>query len=314
MVWGQESQPGGSDGAALALCAEFARRTSQTRDAFPAIPEFLRIAWASDEAREIFEPQIESVAKAWETVEWRSADVLRPCAMIDTLSTNHAAWIERISEARLSWDILRVVDATPPGASQPVLSSEIVVGSRRNVRAFRAAWIRRDSDAMGALLGYPRCCRAFFQAAYVESRIADYTWLIGRATRDAHVRDSEVSVPATAETNILLRRLGIRALPHFPCTFACELSIELSGKMTALASSLGYGDEMRQLNEMLDWPLRWTARHGIAEVLTPVLKFVTHSHPTRETFALNWLGETVPAQAARGLRFPFRSPTVEGKG
>lgn len=203
---------------------------------------------------------------------------------------------------------LRVVNVTPRGSAEEIFAAEVVVGSRRSVRAFRSAWISGDNGTMGGLLGYPACCCASFRSIFGSGQITDPSWSVGCATSGAHVAEGRLSVSGPCETNFLLRRIGVRGIPHFPCSFACEASRRLSRQMTELAASQGYAAEIGWLYEMLDWPLRWSALHGIAEIRAPVLKIATHTDRSAAARTLDWLGRTMPDEAAHGLDFPYREP------
>lgn len=273
------------------------------------LPQFLRKAWVSTEARRLHENRIKHAAAAWATAEWRSADSVRPCALISVLSIDYSDWTARIEAAGQAMAALRVVKIAAEGATQELFTTETVVGSRRNVMAFRSAWIKNDNDAMGALLGYPTCCREFFHLAFVANKVSDPTWLIGHATPRVQAAQGKLSVSGFRETNILLRRLGVRAIPHFPCSFACEPSRRFSRNIADLASSRGQAQEIDWLYEMLDWPSRWSALHGVAEIRTPVLKIATHTDVTAQAQTLDWLGRTLPPEAAKGLDFPYCEST-----
>jgi hypothetical protein len=57
--------------------------------------------------------------------------------------------------------------------------------------------------------------------------------------------------------------------------------------------------------ELLDWPVEWSALHGIAEIRTPVVKIATRTDPTPERYVVRWMGKSFPADGARGLMFPY---------
>jgi SAM-dependent methyltransferase len=80
----------------------------------------------------------------------------------------------------------------------------------------------------------------------------------------------------------------------------------------ALGRDLGFAVEMEWLEEILNWPASWSALHGIAQVKTPVLKVSTRTDATAHEFVVRRAGRRMPAEAAAGLVFPFRSP--EGPG
>ena len=47
------------------------------------LPEFTRLAWVSDRAREVWEPRIRRISEAWNEIQWLSvAAGIRPCASI----------------------------------------------------------------------------------------------------------------------------------------------------------------------------------------------------------------------------------------
>jgi hypothetical protein len=270
-----------------------------------ARPDVVRKAWVSAAARERHEPRLHAARDAWAVAEWRSADGVRPCALISVTAAGYGAFIARLEDSGLTFTPLRAIDITPPGSAERIVSTELGVGAARNVKALRRAWIRRDNDAIGALLGYPTCCRAAFCRRFLEGGVGDPTWLAGAATPGARLTERGVSVHAASATSILLRRIGVRAIPHFPCSFGCEPSLRLSLEMTDLARANGHGEAMDALNAMLDWPARWSSLHGLSETRTPVLKIATHSDNTASAFTLDWLGATIPDEAARGLDFPY---------
>jgi SAM-dependent methyltransferase len=80
----------------------------------------------------------------------------------------------------------------------------------------------------------------------------------------------------------------------------------------ALGREIGYRTEMDWIEEILSWPVSWSALHGIAEVKTPILKASTRSDATAREFVVRRHGHRTPAEAATGLRFPFRSPERTG--
>jgi hypothetical protein len=65
--------------------------------------------------------------------------------------------------------------------------------------------------------------------------------------------------------------------------------------------------------QILDWPVEWSALHGIAEIKTPILKVSTCTDATPCKYTVRYKGRSTPPEAAQGLRFPFlmsSSPVV----
>src|ERR1039458_9696047 len=79
------------------------------------LPPFLRTAWVSDQARNIYQERCPRIAWAWQQCEWQSARSVRPCALISIPTRDHAQWSERFSGARLHSLALRVIET--PGTS-----------------------------------------------------------------------------------------------------------------------------------------------------------------------------------------------------
>jgi hypothetical protein len=107
--------------------------------------------------------------------------------------------------------------------------------------------------------------------------------------------------------------MGVRPVSHLPCTFACAATIELADRLIEIGRKHGFDQEMDWLLQILDWPVEWSALHGVAEIKTPILKVSTRTDATPCKYTVRYKGRSTPPEAARGLRFPFlaaSSPTV----
>jgi 2-polyprenyl-3-methyl-5-hydroxy-6-metoxy-1,4-benzoquinol methylase len=62
------------------------------------------------------------------------------------------------------------------------------------------------------------------------------------------------------------------------------------------------------MEEILSWPVEWSALHGIAEIKTPILKVSTRSDIAHGKRVVRWHGSAYPAEGARGLSFPYVKP------
>jgi hypothetical protein len=270
------------------------------------LPPFLRTAWVSDQARDIYQERYPRIAWAWQECEWHSARNVRPCALISIPTKEHAHWSERFSGARLHSLALRIIETLGTSTDAPSLSTQVVVGSNRDVRAFRNAWITSNHDQMGGLLGYPVCCRTFFSAVAIAENFTDPMWIAALATPAVERLELTLTVSGYWQLNVMLRRLAMRAIPHLPCSFRCEASLALSKSLLAQPTAAEFSEELGWLSQMLDWPLSWSALHGVAEIRTPVLKIATNTDATGRTHILHWRGGSSPPETARGLQFPYR--------
>lgn len=286
------------------------------------LPEFTRYAWVSDRAREVWGPRITRIQAAWSEIEWRSvAAGVRSCAHRIVEPAAIEALAARMAEAGLAVARFGEVGLTaspytsasaPAVPGQPV-AVRIAIGTPQANAAFCAAWEANDQARIGESLGYPACCQRFFQRVWVEDRCMDTTWAMaapaGGATQpgsQAELRTRSVEGPK--EANILLRWLGVRAVPHLPCSFDCADTTDLARKLITVGRDAGFGEEMDWLLEMLSWPIEWSALHGIAEIRTPVIKISAATDATAERYEVRRAGESYPIEGARGLQFPYRAP------
>jgi hypothetical protein len=282
------------------------------------LPDFTRLSWASDAARNLWEPRLGRIAAAWAEIEWRSVTAgIRPCALLRTpvsqLATATAGWI-----AASLWPLPLTVEGgtTAPYSSTPVplggTEAEnlicLVLGSRPDVLRFRKAWEAGDNATMGALLGYPRCCREFFRRVWVEGGRLDTTWPMATQTRRPEGRCVSLAPEGPPWPNVLCRWLGVRAVPHLPCRFDCVESRTLGERLMAFGREAGFGTEVDWLREVLNWPLEWSALHGIAEIKTPVVRISARTDATAQKYVVHWQGEGYPQEGASGLSFPYRQP------
>jgi hypothetical protein len=58
----------------------------------------------------------------------------------------------------------------------------------------------------------------------------------------------------------------------------------------------------------MQWPVEWSALHGIAEIKTPIVKLSTRTDATPEKLILRYHGERYPQEGAHGVRFPYAVP------
>ncbi len=268
------------------------------------LPDFTRHSWVGERARTAWEPRIERICRAWSDVEWLSVfDGIRSCALVGLSQEGIARAVPQWTERNLSASSLAAAQAP----AHPGLTF-VLVGSLANVKRAQGAWTGHDDDELGRLLGYPLCCRRFFHRIWVEQRSVDTTWSMAAntATPVGSVVTLDGIEPQLA--NILWRWIGVRAVPHLPCQFACPATVSFGEQMLDVAVRAGYVDEAGWIREVLSWPVEWSGLHGIAEVKTPVLKISARTDATAGKCTVRWSGTGYPDEGATGLRFPYRAP------
>jgi hypothetical protein len=281
-----------------------------------SLPEFTRMSWVSDRARDVWEPRLRRITKAWLDIEWLSvAAGLRACSLTlaspEGLLAEAGRWAMHGLGA-LPVEILGTSDESDPNAGLPAhpggaLVFRLAIGTPRNAVDFKNAWDASDQETIGRLLGYPRCCHEFFRDVWVEQGLVDTTWPMAVASAGGSNGSTRIDIRGPRETNILWRWMGIRAIPHLPCRSDCIESAEMGRKKVDLGREAGYNAEMDWLLDILSWPVEWSALHGIAEVKTPVLKVTTSTDATSRKYEVRREGDAYPTEGGYGLSFPYRT-------
>jgi hypothetical protein len=187
-------------------------------------------------------------------------------------------------------------------------SRTIVLGNKLDIIDFERAWEDEDHESIGRLLGYPRCCRSFFEDVAVRQGCVDTVWAMSSRHENVGNNEFSRSISGQSASNILLQNLGIRAVPHAPCSFGCRGTALLAHDLMIVAHKIGLGTEYEWLSSILSWPAEWSGLHGIAEITTPIIKICTPTDATAHKYIVRWNGTATPEEGANGLAFPFKLP------
>ena len=280
------------------------------------LPDFTRIAWVSETARMVWKPRIASISQAWSEIEWRSvSENVRACTLVRcpeaVLLKNAERWIEfelEVEPLQFEGGARRCYQSVVqmPERGRPTIICA-VVGRQRNLIAFRDAWKRQDHDKLGSLLGYPACCRKFFKEVWIRQNCVDTTWAMAVNSK-AHIKERTVEVSGSRSANILWRWMGVRLVPHLPCSFNCSKTYAFAERLRGVGVNAELAREYEWIDQILDWPVEWSALHGIAEIKTPILKVSTLTDATAGKYIVRHIGSSYPPEGSRGLEFPYKSP------
>ncbi|MHC4695696.1 MAG: class I SAM-dependent methyltransferase [Planctomycetota bacterium] len=283
------------------------------------LPDFVRLSWVSDAAREVWGPRLQATTDALNRMEWLSVvSGIRSCAILMASPEKFIArareWVKHGLSA-LPLEIQGVSNysyASSPVKTEPgkPFQFRIVLGTPQNVATFHEVWEACDEREIGRLLGYPPCCQEFFIKVWVNEASVDTTWAMGVATAAPLNGDRVVEVSGPPEANGLWRWMNVRAAPHLPCRFDCQPTVEFAKQFIGLGRQSGYDREMDWMLEMLSWPAEWSALHGIAEIKTPILKVSTRTDATPCKYVVRRKGDDYPPEGAQGVLFPFRTSCV----
>lgn len=198
--------------------------------------------FSSAEKRKTWAPVIRSAQEAWATVELVSVSAgLRPSAWV-FLSPDELPRASRDSAGQG----LAVTPVSWSGQQYRVAVS---------APSLSAHWHRAadegNDELIGQLLGFPACCRASFQKVWIEQR-----------ARDQAPYCSAFEGPW--ETNILLRHIGVRAVPHLPCAGSCSESLAFAQSLLKAGSEAGA--DVESIERLLRLPVSYSAVNGVAIV------------------------------------------------
>jgi hypothetical protein len=289
-----------------------------------SLPPFVRQQWASELSRERWQPRINAARKAYQSLEIasvaggvrRAARRIIPPARLESVANEIAP---------LGLTVTPIANVVPnragyrarleyAKANEP-FDVSCVIARNDDSRAFLEASRAHDDDTIGELLGIPACCRAFFSEVWHRQRMIDTTWPMALASSTVQdIMDNSIIISAEPETNVMLRWLGIRLVPHLPCSFQCRESIRLARRLAEVAIREGHGAGVAGAWEILSWPMEWSALHGIAEVRTPIFKIAVDTDATGRHYRVQLRATRYPEDAERGLRFPYLDVNAPKKG
>jgi hypothetical protein len=268
--------------------------------------EWTRDIWNSDTLKKKYQPIFQKISSAFRRIEiesvfegYRSAAIIKltPQELIQKqLSSN--GYIVYFPFDTLAEQNNYQSSATRPGPGQP-FHLRCLVADSSLPGLFKKYYQSGNTNAIGRLLGYPRCCIEFFEKYWVQEKYLDTTYPMSLAGLDG-----------PRECNILWRWMNIRAISHLPCSFNCAATEEIGKDYIALGRHLKFNEEMNWLEEILEWPVQWSALHGIAEIKTPVVKISTRTDMTSDKVIVNYKGTKYPEDGSSGTSFPYKNKAL----
>lgn len=242
-------------------------------------PAFCRSSWASESARALWEPRFRAARTACEDLA-----VLQVAEGAGgRVAVIRPASLARVTRLAADHGVaLRSLDAAPATA-----------------HAVAAGRLGRLLVAIGdTALPIPDP---------IEDRAeVDPVWRLAGAAAGA----ATVSVAGDWAANPLLAPVGLVVQPLWPGGFDCPDAAARGAALVAAAGRHGREEAIGWLRAALSWPVAWSALHGIAEVKTPVFRFIRTTPPTPGVLAVLREGAAMPEGAARGLGFPFAAPRL----
>ena len=220
--------------------------------------------WASPESRAEWEPILKVAQRAWEQLEALSvSEGLRPSSLLYV----SAEEIVQATREAASKGFALVPLAFRDGQFRAAFTKV------ENAEAWVDAWTGCDDEQIGKLLGYPECCRRHFTRTWARGT-SDTVMTIARyastatATESGGARStSSANVNGPPEANLLLRHIGVRLVPHLPCSPMCKETVAFGRNLVHVAAVAGVNPT--PLYRLLNLPVTYSALHGVAVIETP---------------------------------------------
>ena len=190
------------------------------------LPEFTRISWVGDRARDAWQPRMQRIGSAWTEIEWRTVlEDVRPACVTMSAPEDLPRRAGAFARHGLSTLPIELQGLGNYGYSNAAVKAKLgapfqyrlVVGTPAVVSRFQEAWDGADQDVIGELLGYPPCCRRFFEEVWVQRQMRDTTWPMAVRTAGGASTGERVRVAGPPHANILWRWMGVRLAFHLPC-------------------------------------------------------------------------------------------------
>jgi len=208
--------------------------------------------WPTTADRTAWGPVLERAREAWQQIELASVGRLRTSALVV---------LEPHELAQASADCARqglhlvILGQRPEGNYRAAVTLTAALAA-----SWHKAWAAGpDDDQVGQLLGFPQCCREFFAREWIARQSTDTTRAMA-------------TVEGPWETNILLRWLGVRLVPHLPCSATCEATIAQARAYLALGREVEA--DVAAIEALLRLPVTYDADGPLAIVTTPHFRFM----------------------------------------
>jgi hypothetical protein len=232
-------------------------------------------------------------------LEWRSIlEGIRTCALKIVTPNELESFRDKLAQyglivtslEKIAAGNIYAVSRSAPKEGEP-FNYWCVMGRPSDAQDIQNAYSSNNAEALGRFLGYPPCCTAFYRKYRAGEGYIDTTWPIAQNTANKRdVSPTHVELPEVSLGNILLRWLGIRIVFHLPCSFDCIATAQLAENLIEIARAAGFHQEMDWLEEMLNWPVEWSALYGFAEITTPVGTIFTVTDATSDRYRVTYKG------------------------
>lgn len=251
------------------------------------IPPFKTIAWVSDQAKKIWKSRFNQISEA----------VLK--TSIQALSQK--AWDVQylVLEGRFYFYLIELTSPLEMDVNFKFIGDKNSKGS-----TFQEVLLRNRGQAEKVQSDY---CWQCSESWSLENRNRkELVWESALNTVTHTLEDNVITLPSSSDTSVFWQRFLVTVGPQHRCNLQCEIQQKLQRELIAYMLEYGFEAESYWLREIYSWPIEWSAKHGICELRTPIVKLAYDTDATAKTYTIQVEGETYPEEGATGKRFPYR--------
>ena len=294
------------------------------------LKEWTRLIWTTNTSgNDLWKSRMQKITSMWTEMEKLTVlNGIRSAAMVFVFPENLLPLTQWAAKNDLlALPVQQVSANTENGYAAESITYErgklfqyrVIITKKEHSDQAYACYARSDEQAIGELLGFPNCCSKFFQEYWVDQKYKDVSWpmavnTIGSIPDDVYEIDITNGHP---NCNILWHWMGVRLTMHLPCSFTCNPTINLVNDIIQCGHDAGFVEELKWTQEILSWPIEWSALHGIAEIKTPLFKVSTRTDATADRYIIRYHSDKYPDEGATGVVFPYKkadvNPVTEGK-
>lgn len=202
----------------------------------------------------LYEVEFELIRRGYRKCNFIHIDPLRPDAMKIIFENNfHYQVLQSIKKysgfAHTHYS---------PNSLEDTLMFTAVCSDKESLSIFANAYFKGDHKTIGEMLGYPKCDIDFFVKYWNEHLDLVYPSAMN-STKEGDV------VYFDPRLNIMLRYIGLRIIPHFPCSFQCPNAIKFAETIMDIMRE----KDSKLVDELLDVlskPVIFSQVNGIIQV------------------------------------------------
>lgn len=270
--------------------------------------------WKTAESRDEWRDVLRKASSAKSTAEWKSVSegkTDRKAAIIHVNNKNRERWLRRLSENNLVYRDIRFTKpyggfshkffptdkSDPERITYAVIAKNEDIADKMEEAETELSGIEKH-ETVGKLLGFPRCCRKFFNKHFLEKGIIDPMYEATCNTSDVNKIEGsreKLHVPSpNPYNNALWRYYGWSFVTHLPCSWDCEKTAEIGKMREQIMRDNGYSQAADKLYEWLNAPAVWTGKAGLLNIKN---KHFTGSARTSDYWSMKtivWRAENKP--------------------